>query len=96
MKKRNEMKLRVVVRKEDIEHGYRNSFDLCPVAHALRRVGVMFPNVQTDRIAVSKSGLVWGNTPAKVRKFVQDFDCGKKVKPMTFNLYVSLRGREDD
>lgn len=78
----------------------RCSYTKCPIANAVRRqlkrlVGSVCANkfrvvVYEFRVAVYEPGAVaplvtWTPTLA-AKKFMQDFDEGKKVKPTTFTL----------
>lgn len=87
------MNIKIKVTKEDIQKAVRCSQIECPIANAIRRQlkrppGSVYAN--TFRVAVYEPGAVnplvtWTPTLA-AKKFMQDFDEGKKVKPTTFTL----------
>lgn len=87
------MNIKIKVTKRDIQKAVRCSYTKCPIANAVRRqlkrlVGSVCAN--KFRVAVYEPGAVaplvtWTPTLA-AKKFMQDFDEGKKVKPTTFTL----------
>lgn len=79
----------ISVTEEDIRSGIRMCCFACPVAMAVSaRIGAAF-------VAAGMSEIKYGKrpdkcksfkTPESVRKFIDDFDSGKKCAPFTFEL----------
>lgn len=91
----------VNVLQEDIDHGVPNNSRFCPIGNALLRMYIptrpylkveVHPRAIQIEEATKKKGLSsWWvnhtvNLPRQVRQFIDDFDCGKEVKPFSFNL----------
>lgn len=81
---------RIQVTAEDIANGTRGNCAFCPVARAVCRA--------TGSVDVSVTGLgvtIWCGEetaslaiPDAVGRFVDDFDCGKPVHPIEFDLDI--------
>lgn len=83
------MKLRVEVTAEDIRKGVKDDTCKCPVARALKRI---FPGspVEVGVTYVSIRGVV-AAAPRSVRRFVDRFDMGKRVRPAVFVIDTDKR-----
>lgn len=95
------MKLKIKVTKQDIQQGIMGRSSYCPVALGTNRALTAasgFATV-TSHIGAYNLGfalddgdeycsLGWQKTPSKVRRFILDYDEGKKVKPFNFTLEV--------
>lgn len=75
--------MRVKVLASDIEKGTPISCSMCPIARAVKRM------VKHTRVRVTDSFITVGaktyRTPAIARRFVDRYDMGKTVKPITFS-----------
>lgn len=85
--------MRIYVNKEHIERGIKNDCGKCPIALALLEQvpDIKFALIDTETIGflVSNSGKwIEKNHTVKTGKFIQDFDCGKSVKPFHFEMRV--------
>jgi len=81
-------KIRVEVTSDNIARGLASSTNDCPVARAIQdAIGWSHDGfavmVDNNRIEVGPFGF---GVPQKVRRFTEQFDMGKKVKPFTFWL----------
>ncbi len=82
----------IKVEQQDIDSGIKGDSDFCPVALAVKR---LYPKHPVD---VGGSFICWLGThtsfsytrcmelPEKAQQFILDFDHGKKVKPLTFEI----------
>lgn len=83
------MEINVTVTQEDIDNGAMKSCNNCPVALALKRT------LQTD-VEVRDKIYILDDTeklkkikvPLEVSLFIENFDEGYEVKPLTFTLDV--------
>lgn len=75
--------MRVKVLPRDIENGMRVSCTDCPIARAVKRA------VKHTRVRVMSNHVTVGARyyplPAVARRFVDRFDMGRPVKPITFS-----------
>ena len=79
--------MKIKVTKRDVSGGDQDNTASCPVALACRRAGLHSPSVSNSRIYFGKDNeRVYLEFPLKVVKFIEDYDSGKKVKPLEFNL----------
>ena len=82
------MKYKITVTQEHIDKGDVGSSHSCPVAIACKDAGLIDPCV--DKLVISQElsdGAVIGiYTPIKVAEFIENFDAGKEVKPIEFEL----------
>ena len=88
-KKEEAVRQRVWVTTEDIRRGAKCEPEHCPIAIAIERtvgnvpgfaaVGTYWWYWQRGETTVQR-----GRLPVAVSRFVQDFDSGKEVKPITF------------
>lgn len=85
--------MRVKVTQDHIDRGVRREPCLCPIALALKDLGVDKPNVHFTFVRWEEWGadgiferLCLPNLPAGARKFVKLFDEGESVKPFEFDL----------
>lgn len=79
--------MKIKVTKQDIEDGIRSNSDACPVALAVRRA---FKLQLHDDVCVTGHRIHIKNTlyfgPRWLNNFVGTFDCGGKVKPVSFEI----------
>jgi hypothetical protein len=73
------------VTKKDIENGQMHFCTLCPIALAIRRAR------NSAKVFVGTGEVFIGDKeeiklPAKARKFIRDFDAGREVKPIKFEI----------
>lgn len=81
------MKLQVKVTQDHINQGIKDDIFDCPIAHAMRGVGL-------ENVEVSSSSCVWTKgeswasalLPEEARVFVQNFDEGNGASPFEFEL----------
>ncbi len=81
----------VRVKAEDIAAGLRNSFEYCPIAHALNRlypedsayVGAGFAGTRRG-----KRVRLWAVLPFVAQAFIRNFDDGHNVRPFEFELAI--------
>jgi hypothetical protein len=81
------------ITKADIEKGKREDCALCPAALAVRR--------KLPRFRVASDTAFRGDTgknvhyetplPKKVRHFINEFDNGRPVKPLTFSIRIKRK-----
>lgn len=87
----------VQVTLEDIDNGFREDCQYCPVARALRRV--LLPEfvgeAQQSRISIYNANRqhweeeLWScATPMVANQFINDFDKKREVKPFEFELDI--------
>lgn len=98
MKKKKSETLAVKVTKNHIRHGQRSDPSSCPIALAVTEhlygedpdVNINEVTVDADECTVSYTTTVHKTfkTPKAAAKFIEAFDHGKKVQPLT----VTLRG----
>lgn len=82
-------RVKVEVTKEHIKEGSPGVASCCPIARAVRVLGLESPRVYPD-------GIYFGDyycrqlvrLPRSASRFVNAFDAGKKVKPFNFFLEV--------
>ena len=67
------------ITQEDIDQGIRRNAGKCPVARAIGR------KTHANLIRVLPNSPVF-RTSRRLRKFINDLDMGKNVKPMSFIL----------
>jgi hypothetical protein len=80
--------MRISIDQKCIDEGIAGSAFSCPVALALDKAGVRHHGVTVNLVYLdSSSGPI--ELPARVSKFVQDFDSDKNVKPFRFNLPIT-------
>lgn len=83
--------MKVVVEQSDIDIARQtNSFSLtgfCPIARTLKRKLKKQIRVgNANHIVINKDIYVVKDNPDLVQKFIDDFDDGKKIKPIQFEL----------
>src|SRR5262249_31122309 len=80
--------MRITVTQEDIEQGRRNEPNACAVARAFLRAGVDHFGLLGARVMVANrvGHLVSLLLPRPVRNWIQDFDAGRLVVPITFDI----------
>lgn len=79
----------VKVTQDDIDRGYRNKSDCCPIALALIRMGFKALTVYCHRASFldAQTGeFLFRDLPDKAKKFVKAFDSQQDVKPFSFHL----------
>ncbi len=80
----------IKVRKKHIKLGHAHSFEFCPVALAV--LDAEFDDVSVSHWSINGNDLNDNNvrchavTPRSVRRFINRFDKGKKVKPFNFRF----------
>ena len=86
--------MRVEVENHHIQEGVKGSTLLCPVALALGDKGCL--DVKVMRHAVlwkDDDEQAWcANHPADVEDWIYEFDSGREVEPLTFDLEPSVSG----
>jgi hypothetical protein len=93
--------IQITVTKEDIAKGYRKRSTCCPIALAARRFfgDKYMAYVQqrwiqvTERARLKDGDYYWvfdGKLTKKAKKFINDFDSGKPVKPTFFQFENKL------
>lgn len=92
--------IKLDVTKADIEAaaGHEGEYHACPVARCLRRQGFGQLDVDTDRILGTKRNKRWLiEVPKLLAYFIEEFDDGKVVTPVSFDLdKVRLANAEDE
>ena len=79
--------MKIEVKQEHIDKGYRRSKCWCPVALALRDAGLEQPSVNPLRIIYSRGLHTVGcEVPESAKQFILAFDVGECVKPFSFAL----------
>jgi hypothetical protein len=79
--------MRITVTKKHIKRGRPSESDFCPIALALKSVGVKNPNVDADTIDGLRRGTNFTkSTPDKLARFIARFDDGNPVKPFSFDI----------
>ena len=73
------------ITQEDIDQGIRRNAGKCPVARAIGR------KTHANLIRVLPNSVYYDSSPVfrtsrRLRKFINDLDMGKNVKPMSFIL----------
>ncbi len=85
--------MRIVVTKEDIEKGRRQDPKGCPIGRALSRAGV-------NHCCVAGAAVILRNEPQQVtalllpdvvRNWIFDFDRGKTVEPIGFEVGLPVK-----
>jgi len=78
------------VTKRDIQLGWKCESESCPIARALLRCkGVSYAYVGRHRIDFKKNGKsLKAYLPPPAQNFIGNFDQGKIVKPIKFNVAV--------
>lgn len=77
----------IQVTRDHITNAIRLNKGHCPVAKALGSQGFAAAKVTQETIKVSFSGHRYTfTTPAKVAKFVRDYDSGARVRAFSFSL----------
>jgi hypothetical protein len=79
-----EQTITVRVTQKNIDEGSANSCDKCPIALALRDLGHEF-DVTADYI-FDGPGRFIAALPARAVHFIEDFDLGREVAPITFRV----------
>lgn len=82
--------MKIEVTQEDIDTGIPGSACGCPVALAFRRLGFHFADVAA-RSCFLAVGLTDGRVyslPSIAADFISNFDTGREVKPLSFELEV--------
>lgn len=84
----------VEVTQSDIDNGQREEAGSCPIAHAIRRT-IGATEVVVDAYGVTASltdgGVVTFNMPPTGEQFIEDFDEGSTVYPLTLDLTETSR-----
>ncbi len=71
----------------DIELGDRGVCGTCPVARSMTRSGLVDPQVYRERVWWTQNDWpVSFVVPDAVRRFVQNFDRGEPVSPLTWEI----------
>ena len=94
--------IKISVQAEDIKRGKRKSYYNCPIGLSLKRHCSPSMIVMVDKNYISiqskdvdKAGkcstYFWARTTGKARKFIQDFDKGKTVRPISILLRSSAK-----
>ncbi len=80
--------MRIDVTAEDIQSGQRCDINCCPVGRALRRAGVPHEAVMGGALLVEAPGgrLDFRLLPREVGNWLLEFDRGRPVQPMSFEL----------
>ena len=81
------MKIRVT--QKHLREGKRNEADRCPLALALRDMGVETPWVEEEDIYYGGQGKRCHHTRDSLA-FINSFDEGLPVHPMTFDLRIEV------
>ena len=78
----------ISVTQNDIRKGVRKFAELCPIARALEKAGFHGPSVSNHKLLwIDGSGVLREMNPTKkLCKFMDDFDAGEPVRPITFQL----------
>lgn len=76
--------MKVTVTQEDIGHGIKNNPCHCPVALALIAAGVPNPSVFGNCVWAGDGSFY--KLPAEAYQFIADFDQGKLVSPIEFDV----------
>lgn len=79
------MTYKICVTQSDIKQGKRSQPYGCPVGLAIKRATGESVFVGASFIEIGDN---WPPTRDKVKRFIIDFDTGKKVKPFCFNIEV--------
>lgn len=85
--------LNIYLTQKDIDQGVRFKALTCPVARAVTRRLPTYTKAMVSPHDISFTGTKHIDTipmPAAVKKFVRDFDGGRPVFPMRFQLDVQL------
>lgn len=76
--------MKFTMMKEDIEKGVHSTISACPVALCIKR------QTRARKVRVFQQeimiGRKWVDAPTKINFFIQRFDQGEKVRPITFEL----------
>jgi hypothetical protein len=82
-------KVRIKVTQDDIKQGARDDCIRCPVALALNRAcpGRGRVTVDNDSFYFDWESEVYV-LPKKARDFIFDFDIGRAVRPIAFDIFV--------
>ena len=77
----------IKVTQQHIDAGASDDQSLCPIALAIRSAGAEVVNVHQEVINNTWENIWDGcNHTTRSKKFVTDFDAGKKVKPQNFRF----------
>lgn len=76
--------VKVDVTADDISRGERNNTFNCPIAMALKRLGVEHPIVNRGYWFDSWAVLYPSRLPVEARRFIEAFDQGRPVEPFSF------------
>ncbi len=83
--------VRVRVTQENIDKGQAMSTRNCPVARALKNLGMKYCTVNDvwiwkDNRPRGNDYMLGGPTPKKAQDFIHKFDRGDEVEPISFDL----------
>jgi len=90
--------MKITVTRQDIQQGQRRDPEQCAVARALLRAGLEHAGVMGPSVMMSDG---WGRLislplPAAVSDWIFDFDAGKPVRPIAFEMnFDPKRGMKD-
>src|SRR5205085_6958194 len=89
--------MKIMVTERDIEDGGRFDPDGCAIARALNRAGFRHLGVMGPSVMVADA---WGRVlcvplPAAARLWILDFDSGKRVGPISFELALGEEAAPD-
>lgn len=77
----------VNVTQEDIETGIANDCLHCPIALAIsRELPSSFPKVRNSNAGLLGRFSGWADLPVQAQTFIELFDAGQSVAPITFDL----------
>jgi hypothetical protein len=92
------MKIKIQVSNSDISKGLPESFEMCPIALALKREitkhGVILTEISVSDSIISFRTMYdyWEGEPSKrLSKFVRKFDSYQKVSPSNFTVQLEPR-----
>ncbi len=77
------MKVTINVTQEDIDKGKQGDSCKCPVALALRRI---HPGARVGSLTLFIADDWVESTPEVARKFISEFDNGRPVGPISFDI----------
>ena len=79
--------MKISVNLNHIKNGKRMLAHACPIALALKESGACNVSVDTAGYTYNKDGRKYsGSLPPAGKRFVKNFDNGRKVLPITLNL----------
>ncbi len=76
--------MKVTVTAEDIKKGCQAHRNRCPIALALKRLGMKGVKVGTFQVELDGSDVY--PLPVEAQRFIRKFDYGAKVNPFTFTM----------